>query len=88
MATGKWQVFSNIFNGVKKYRVGRQLRENEPLHSGNILYVGGFFPDEAHAQEQADKFNNYDGVNCPMGNDMFCCDCALIQSGCECPFKE
>ena len=58
MAKGKWQVFSNIFNGVKKYRVGRQLREGEPLHSGNIEYIKGFLDDEETAKKRADDMNN------------------------------
>ena len=34
----EWQVFENIVNGKRIYRVGRKLRADEPLHSGNVEY--------------------------------------------------
>lgn len=88
MAKGKWEVMSNIINGYQRYRVARKLRDNEPLHSGNVLYVGGYTDNKKHAQEEADKFNNYDGKTCPLSN-MFLCDnnCPLDKSGVDCPFK-
>ncbi len=55
MAKEEWQVFSNVFNGKKKYRVGKQLRKDEPLHSGNIEYVCDYLDDENVAQSIADK---------------------------------
>lgn len=59
MEKGKWQVFSNTINGYTKYRVGRKLRENEPLHSGNVEYHScRFYDDKQFAQDFADFLNN------------------------------
>ena len=38
MAKGKWEVYSNLFNGRKVYRIGRLKDVNEVVHSGNIEY--------------------------------------------------
>ena len=82
MAKGKWQVFSNTINGYTKYRVGRKLREDEPLHSGNVEYLDGFVESKDRAQMFVDKFNE----DCPILIDGKCNpDCAILKGSCSMP---
>ncbi|MCM1289317.1 MAG: hypothetical protein NC132_01510 [Corallococcus sp.] len=57
-----WQVFSNVIDGKTIYRVGRLLRSNEPLHSGNVEYVDCVLNDKQTAQVVADKLNSRGGA--------------------------
>lgn len=54
----KWKVYSNFINGEKHYIVGRRLSLDEPLHSGNVEYSGGYTTDRAEAENLADKLNS------------------------------
>lgn len=83
----QWQVFSNTINGYTKYRVGRKLRDDEPLHSGNVEYVGNFVDEKDAAQAVADKYNK----GCPILVDGKCNpECAVLKGNCPmpCPYKE
>lgn len=53
----KWEVFSNYIGDKKVYHVGRKLRENEPLHSGNVEYAGALPEDEGEAEALAKELN-------------------------------
>lgn len=59
----KWKVYSNPVCGEWMYRVGRQKRLDEPLHSGNIEYIQDekgkdiVFPDKETAQRAAEEKN-------------------------------
>lgn len=53
----KWEVFSNYIGDKKVYHVGRKLRENEPLHSGNIEYAGELTDDKDAAEALAKELN-------------------------------
>ena len=48
----KWQVFENIVNGKRIYRVGRKMREDEPLHSGNVEYFTSKLTGRVYVYEQ------------------------------------
>lgn len=54
---GKWQVFGNYVCGTEMYHVGRQLREGEPLHSGNVEYAGELTTDRGAAEALAKELN-------------------------------
>lgn len=58
---GEWKVFSNYVGGQYIYRIGRQLRADEPLHSGNIEYYGGYYYDKSKVKEVVNKLNRDDG---------------------------
>lgn len=53
----KWQVFTNYVLGYPYYRVGRKLREGEPLHSGNVEYAGDYTTNKDKAIALADRLN-------------------------------
>ncbi len=53
----KWEVFSNYIGDKKFYHVGRRLRENEPLHSGNVEYAGELTDDKDAAEALAKELN-------------------------------
>lgn len=53
----KWEVYSNYFSNSMQYIVGRKLRENEPWHSGNVEYRGGYGTDRDEKQRLADSLN-------------------------------
>lgn len=53
----KWEVYSNWFGESMKYIVGRQLRDDEPWHSGNVEYRGGYGNDREEKQKLADELN-------------------------------
>lgn len=63
MAKGKWQVFSNRFNGRNVYRVGRLKNSAEPLHGGNVEYyddentINVWTDDEADKEQLAERLN-------------------------------
>ncbi len=63
MAKGKWQVFSNRFNGRNVYRVGRIKDTAEPLHGGNVEYyddentINVWTYNEAEKEQLAEKLN-------------------------------
>ncbi len=52
-----WEVFSNYIGDKKVYRVGRRLRANEPLHSGNVEYTGELTDDKDAAEALAKELN-------------------------------
>lgn len=54
----KWEVFSNYIGDKKMYRVGRKLREGEPLHSGNIEYAGDYTENKDEAYSLAAALNS------------------------------
>lgn len=55
-----WDTFNNgiDIDGDGMYRIGRQIRMNEPLHSGNVEYCSGIFSDEATANVITDVLNS------------------------------
>ena len=57
MKTGKWKVFSNYIAGEMMYIVGRRLNMDEPLHSGNIEYFGGYTTNENEADRICRELN-------------------------------
>ena len=57
MKIGKWTVFSNYIAGEIMYIVGRRLDMNEPLHSGNVEYFGGYTTDAAEADRICRELN-------------------------------
>ena len=54
----KWEVFTNLIGDKKVYHVGRKLRENEPLHSGNVEYAGELTDDKDAAEALAKDLNS------------------------------
>lgn len=61
MKIGKWTVFSNYIAGEIMYIVGRRLDMNEPLHSGNVEYFGGYTTDAAEADRLCRELNEKEG---------------------------
>ena len=57
MKTGRWTVFPNYLAGEIMYIVGRRLDMNEPLHSGNAEYFGGYTTDAAEADRLCRELN-------------------------------
>lgn len=53
----KWQVFTNWIGDNAYYRVGRKLRDGEPLHSGNVEYAGDYTTNKDEAIALADRLN-------------------------------
>lgn len=53
----KWKVTSNYINGKKEYAVYRNIRDDEPDHSGNREYATGYMESREEAQKIADEKN-------------------------------
>lgn len=60
--TGKWRVFGNYICGKEMYHVGRKLRAEEPLHSGNVEYAGELTEDKAEAEALAKELNEKENL--------------------------
>ena len=52
-----WKITSQNINGVKMYAVYRNLRDNEPDHSGNRVYGSTYMESREEAQKIADRLN-------------------------------
>ena len=58
MAKGSWVVQSNYISGIgKMYIAARVLNADEPVHSGNIEYHGGYSANQEEIQELVDELN-------------------------------
>lgn len=53
----KWNICKNPMLGENSYRVYRKLREDEPLHSGNVEYAEGEYRTKEEALRVADDLN-------------------------------
>ncbi len=55
----KWMIFENYIPGETErvYHVGRQIREGEPLHSGNIEWSGSDLMTRSEAEQEAERLN-------------------------------
>lgn len=53
----KWEITSNYINGKKEYAVYRNIRDDEPDHSGNREYATGYMESREEAQKIADEKN-------------------------------
>ena len=53
----KWEITSNYINGKEKYAVYRNIRDDEPDHSGNREYATGYMESREEAQKIADEKN-------------------------------
>lgn len=53
----KWKITSNYINGKKEYAVYRNIRDDEPDHSGNREYATGYMESREEAQKIADEKN-------------------------------
>lgn len=54
---GPWKVTSNIIGDTKMYAVYRLIDVNEPDHSGNREYAGGYMLSREIAEFVAEQFN-------------------------------
>ena len=54
----QWDVCKNPMLGEKPYRVFRKLREDEPLHSGNVEYTEDMYSTRDEALKAAASMNN------------------------------
>ena len=61
-AKGKWQVWSQVFDGIRKYIVGRIIDTSQVQHGGNMEYVPGmgYIEDKEHCEEFAAELNSKD----------------------------
>lgn len=59
MATGNWQVLSQMLGSQRMYIVGRRRDPSEPLHGGNVEYApdSRFTTDKEKAEKQAEDLN-------------------------------
>lgn len=59
-----WEVMSNNVGNKMIYRVGRKLRFNEPLHSGNVEFLNESFDNYEDAlsvaEEKNEKIKNHE----------------------------
>lgn len=53
----KWKVYRNCLNGEDVYIVGRRIRTDEPLHSGNFETASNYMKDRDAAGAIAAKLN-------------------------------
>ena len=54
---GQWRVFSQFIGDRKVYIAGRQRDPTQPLHGGNVEYVGGYTEDRAAVEQQVSELN-------------------------------
>jgi len=57
-----FKVFSNVINDEKMYIVGRIKDDSQPVHSGNVEYVGGYEHDRDVVQRKVDELNKENGL--------------------------
>lgn len=53
----EWQPVLNVIGGNQIWRIGKPLRENEPLDAGNVEYAGTTFSKFEVAQSYALRCN-------------------------------
>lgn len=53
----QWDVCNNPMLGEASYRVYRKLREDEPIHSGNVEYAEGVYRSKEEALSVANELN-------------------------------
>ena len=58
----KWKVIKNPIGGEYVFQVVKQIRDNEPLHSGN-MHVAGSFNSREEAEAWALRRNEEEGTD-------------------------
>lgn len=53
----KWKITSQFLGEKKMFAVYRNLKDDEPDHSGNREYATGYMESKEQAQEIADEMN-------------------------------
>ena len=54
---GQWRVLSQVLGDARMYIAGRQLDLAQPLHGGNVEYVGGYTTDRAEVEALVSDLN-------------------------------
>lgn len=61
LMAGPWRVLSQVIDGRRMYIAGRQIDPAQPLHGGNVEYVGVYTEYRDAVEMQVEELNAEEG---------------------------